>query len=210
MAGATTEVLLENVNASAISEAIKETIQNAPKNVALTASISPSTVTLTSDGGTVSVSLAMHKDGIINSPTNHPALVGEEGPELVETANGAYLAGANGPEITNINKGDTVHTAQETKKILRGNKHKTIPRFEDGYYSTAYGNTKNTGSGGNKFEADIDKLYNLLREIQSEVRYRNQIERRYERLLRDIDTSASDLAKISQEQLKALEDDKDL
>ena len=205
-AGAATEVV-----ASAISEAIKETIQSVPKNVALTASISPSTVTLTSDGGTVSVSLAMHKDGIINSPTNHPALVGEEGPELVETANGAYLAGIGGPEVTSINKGDTVHTAQETKKILKGNRHKTMPRFAEGYTDAL--DNKKGGSGNGKddsWENSIDKLYNLLREIQEETRYRNSIERRYEQMLKGLDVSATQLVNLSRQELSQLQEEKQL
>jgi hypothetical protein len=120
-------------------------------------------VTLSGGGKSISVSLAMHKDGIIDSPTAHSALVGEEGPELVETANGAYLAGVGGPEVTNINKGDTVHTAQETKKILKGNRHKTIPRFAKGYGDAP--DDKKGGSGDGKDDSwknGVDKLYNLI------------------------------------------------
>ena len=40
------------------------------------------------------------------------ALVGEEGEELVQSGNRAYLVGTNGPEITHLNEGDIVYTAE--------------------------------------------------------------------------------------------------
>jgi hypothetical protein len=42
--------------------------------------------------------------------------------------------------MANIKKGDTVYTAEETKKILKGSNHKLAPRFASGY--------GNTGSSG--------------------------------------------------------------
>ncbi len=69
------------------------------------------------------------------------ALVGEEGEELVKSGDRAYLVGTNGPEITHLNKGDTVYTAEETKKIKRGGGLITglIPAYSGGYDGGAYG-----------------------------------------------------------------------
>lgn len=48
------------------------------------------------------------------------ALVGEEGEELIQSGNRAYLAGTDGPEIVRLNEGDKVYTAEQTRKIKRG------------------------------------------------------------------------------------------
>jgi hypothetical protein len=52
---------------------------------------------------------ARHAKGIKNSPETHTALIGEEGAEIHQTKDGAYLAA--GPQLAVINKGDTVYTA---------------------------------------------------------------------------------------------------
>lgn len=78
-----------------------------------------------------------------------PALLGDEysptgspKPELVVSGNRAYLAGQTGPEIGYLNEGDIVYTADETKRILRGNiLHNSIPAHAGG---TA-GGLKDTG-----------------------------------------------------------------
>lgn len=84
-----------------------------------------------------------------------PALLGDEyspngspKPELVVSGNRAYLAGQSGPEIGYLNDGDVVYTADETKRILRGNiLHKSIPAHGGG---TAGGLFDTGGlSGGN-------------------------------------------------------------
>ena len=208
--GQKTDILLNGkVDASTVSEAIISAI-NTASNTPVNLKVNPATVTVTGmASGTVKISA--HKDGIVNAPVNHPALVGEEGPELVETANGAYLAGVGGPEVTNINKGDTVHTAQETKKILKGNKHKQIPRFAKGYGDAP--DDKKGGGGGGKdesWENNIDKLYNLVQEISEEQRQRERIERRYELLLEGINSSAKKIIDISHEELAQLKLEKQL
>ena len=153
-----------------------------------------------------------HAQGIKNSPDTHDAMVGEEGPELIERQDGtAYLSGVNGPEITRINTGDTVHTAEETKKIFKHNKGYSMPRFSGGV-SHAYGDAKSSGkktssdSKKNKeWENPYDKLYNLLREINEELRERERIERRYEQLLESLDVSARKIIDISRKELAQLE-----
>lgn len=49
-----------------------------------------------------------------------PALVNENGPELISARGLAYIAGGGQPTITNLPKGATVLTAEETKKAVGG------------------------------------------------------------------------------------------
>lgn len=58
------------------------------------------------------------------------AWTGEEGPELVQTKDSAYITGSNGWEMQYLNKDDVVYTAQETKSILAGNRDIGIPTEE--------------------------------------------------------------------------------
>lgn len=62
------------------------------------------------------------------------ALVGEKGEELVQSGDRAYLVGTNGPEITHLNEGDIVYTAEQTKKIKRGSSivRGVIPAYAGG------------------------------------------------------------------------------
>lgn len=78
--------------------------------------------------------------GTKNAPDGD-ALVGEEGEELVKSGDRAYLVGTDGPEIAHLNKGDTVYTAEETKKIRHGGGLITglIPAYSGGYDGGAYG-----------------------------------------------------------------------
>lgn len=154
--------------------------------------------------------------GIKNSPNSFLALVSEEGPELIQTKDGAYLTGQNGPEAAWINKGDTIYTAEETKKILSARNHQIIPRFAGGI--TGYGGGVSLSGGANAsakseddkedWENPFDKLYNLVREIGEELRQRNRLERRYEKLLQSTDVTAGKLFENSVEQLKQLEKEK--
>lgn len=69
-----------------------------------------------------------------------PSLLGDEyspngspKPELVVSGDRAYIAGMNGPEIGYLNDGDIVYTADETKRILRGNTlHKSFQAHAGG------------------------------------------------------------------------------
>ena len=153
--------------------------------------------------------------GIKNAPRDfNDSLVSEEGPELIQKANGgAYLSGTEGPEIVDIEKGDTVYTAEETKNILKSRTHDIIPRYASGYgYGTAYSGGKNVGSKSDDDKEDwvnsFDKLYNLVREIDEELRQRERLERRYEKLLESVDLTADKLFDNAVEQLKQLEKEK--
>ena len=152
-----------------------------------------------------------YAEGIKNSPYGHPALVSEEGPELIQTEDGAYLTGLNGPELAYINKGDTVYTAEETKRILHGKVHDSIPRFEVGVPGIhGYGYTGSSGGSSNDnneetWENSFDKLFNILKSIEEAGRERERIERRYEALLASIDVSANGILKLSKQELENLE-----
>jgi hypothetical protein len=150
--------------------------------------------------------------GTKNAPKTGESLVGEEGPELIETQEGAYLSGTNGPEIFSISRGDVVHTAEETAAIFK-HSGKMLPRFESGNKggsANLYGSSGGAGSGRggssgkngkDEWENPFDKLYNLVRNIDEELRQRERIERRYEKLLKSLDVSANKIVAINREEL---------
>lgn len=72
------------------------------------------------------------------------ALVGEKGEELVQSGDRAYLVGTNGPEITHLNEGDIVYTAEQTKKIKRGSTviKGVIPAYAGGTINPNKGSKK--------------------------------------------------------------------
>ena len=92
-------------------------------------------------------------------------------------------------------------------------KHKVLPRFSKGI--TGYGggvNLTGGGSGGSSksddkdtWENPFDKLYNLVRKIDEELRQRERIERRYEKLLENLNVSANKIINVSREELVQLE-----
>ena len=164
------------------------------------------------DGSKIHEPIAKSAEGTVNHPRNELSLTGEEGPELVETDEGAYLVGTEGPQMTYLQRGDTVYTAEETAEIYK-RQGKAVPAFKGGTMGPAPGLV--TGSGGRSSDSDeetwenpYDKLYNLVRKIEEELRQRERIERRYEKLLDSIDTSASKIIAISREELAQLERDR--
>lgn len=88
-----------------------------------------------------------------------PALVGEEDPELIKSGKEAYLAGVNGPEIVDLNEGDQVYNADETKKILRGSgKHilGSVPAFEGGAHGGLVINKDKEGTYGKPYSPSAE------------------------------------------------------
>lgn len=70
--------------------------------------------------------------GTDNAPGG-PTLVNEKGPELISTHGIAYIAGGGQPTVTNLPKGATVLTAEETKKAVGGlNSVTPVRAFEEG------------------------------------------------------------------------------
>lgn len=74
------------------------------------------------------------------------SLVNEEGPELIQSGNEAYIAGGGYPTVTHLNEGDRVYTAEETKDILGG---KFLKGSIQAHKMGARGIT-DTGTGNNK------------------------------------------------------------
>lgn len=153
-------------------------------------------------------------DGEPGAVKKYDSLIGEEGPELVEGKDGAFLGGVGGPQVTTLQRGDKVHTAEETKEIFK-RKGVPIPAYKGGTVSV--GTIK--GSGGTNvssksdddkedWENPFDKLYNLVREIDEELRRRERLERRYEKLLENVDLTAGKLFDNAVEQLRQLEKEK--
>jgi hypothetical protein len=104
-----TEVDL-SANADAITTAGNAAVNKINKNITLKASMSPFKLNVRGSAtGTITIAAAAR--GLKDAPGG-PVLVSEEGPELIQTADGAYMTGMNGPEIVNLNRGDTVYTAE--------------------------------------------------------------------------------------------------
>lgn len=172
-----------------------------------------------------------HARGIKNSSDTHAALVGEEGPELIQKRNYAYIAGKNGPEFTQIEKGDTVYTAKETKGILRNESDQLFPRYATGYGNRrpaasgggGGGSSNRGGSGGSSggsssnagdqkepWKNSFDKLYNLLEDIAEEQRNQTRLQNQYKDLLADENTTGYKLFKNLKEQMASLKRQEEL
>jgi hypothetical protein len=81
------------------------------------------------------------------------------------------------------------------------------PSYDGGAsaYDESTSGGKSASNKNNEWENPFDKLYNLLRKIDEELRERERIERRYEKLLEDIGVSADKIINISREELAQLE-----
>ena len=107
------------------------------------------------------------------------ALTGEEGPEIVwnKDKGYAYITGEQHPEFQNLQPGDRVFNAQETKKILSGAAAGgKVPSFARGYGGATSSKKSSGGSGGGsgsggkdktseEWRNDLDWLYNLMEDI---------------------------------------------
>ena len=83
-----------------------------------------------------------------------------------------------------------------------------VTKAEDG--STGF-KINNTGSGSkSNWENPYDKFYNTLREINEELRVREQLERRYQNLIKTRSSSANDLYEVSQQEIQQLEKEAEL
>lgn len=60
------------------------------------------------------------------------SLVNEEGPELIQSRDRAYIAGGGAPTITHLHRGDKVYTAEETKDILKNRELKGVIQSHKG------------------------------------------------------------------------------
>lgn len=144
----------------------------------------------------------------------HPgvALTGEEGPEIVwnKEKGYAYITGENHPEFQNLQSGDRVFNAQETKKILGGAASGgKVPSFARGYGGgpSSGGSSGGRGSGGGddktpeEWKNDLDWLYNLMEDIVELERDQKAIEEQYEDYLSDQTKTGGDLYRLLVQQL---------
>ena len=77
------------------------------------------------------------------------SLVNEEGPELIQSRDKAYIAGGGLPTITHLHRGDKVYTAEETKDILKGGElSNPIQAHEKGTLKDGGSSKKITINGG--------------------------------------------------------------
>ena len=147
------------------------------------------------------------------------ALTGEEDPEIVwnKEKGYAYITGKNGPEFQNLQPGDRVFNAQETKKILRNSsvaKGGIVPSYASRPVH-GYGGVTTGGSGSSSdsdkyqkqstWRNELDWLYDLMEDIAEYERQQNIIQARNELALEDIASSGRDLYKLTREELTNLE-----
>ena len=144
----------------------------------------------------------------------HPgvALTGEEGPEIVwnKEKGYAYITGGSHPEFQNLQPGDRVFNAQETKKILGGAASGgKVPSLARGYggVSSSSGSSGGRGSGGGgdktseDWKNDLDWLYNLMEDIAELERDQVEFQERYEDYLTDQTKTGGDLYQLLVKQL---------
>lgn len=107
-----------------------------------------------------------------------------------------------GPKVFQTIEGETVRAQQVVVGTATGTK------VEDGSGFTP----SNTGSGSSKsnWENPYDKFYNTLREINEELRVREQLERRYQNLIKTRSSSANDLYEVSRKEIEQLEKEAEL
>jgi TP901 family phage tail tape measure protein len=156
-----------------------------------------------------------------------PALGGEEGAEIVwnKEKGYAYIIGAKGPQYTNLQPGDRVFTAPQTRKILSNSDRGATPSFAGGgsildlYDRSSSYNGKdnkdwlNDGSSsgsssksddGDKWRNEFDWLYNLMEDLIELGRDQEKLDEKYEDYLADISKTAGDLVRVTAEQYRNL------
>ena len=156
-------------------------------------------------------------------------LTGEEGPEIVWNKNGryAYVTGSDGPEFQNLQPGDRVFNADETKKIFKNsdisNSDKiksfsggTTPREPSTGYGAGSGSSSSSSSSSSSdndddtWKNEIDWLYNLVEDIAELERIQTKLQEKYEDYLTDDTKTGKDLYNLLIERLANLEAQKKL
>ncbi len=179
------------------------------------------------------VSISAYKKGSKGLPSDQLGILGDgNGAELVIGKDGtARVVGKNGPELTSLKKGDQIYTAEQTKKILSGTNEDEFPAYARGYTNSSSQTNKNTrkdedsksSSSGKSsdtkskaeeeaeiWENTFDWLYNLTQDINEELREREKLEKKYNRLIEDRNKSATDILKNVRAQEASLEQQRKL
>ena len=107
------------------------------------------------------------------------ALTGEEGPELVLEGDSARIVGLGGPEITNLEPGAKVYTAEETDAILNRKGSRRIPTFWKGgtftrasaatTASKSSGATRKSGASSSSAKSSAGKAKELTEEQKKQL-----------------------------------------
>jgi len=115
---------MSQVDTSALKTAIYTAMRNAGVSGANAISASLSVLSAGSLSNPIILRGTKAAGGSITK--SETSLTGEEDPEIVwnKEKGYSYIAGANGPEFRQLNPGDKVFNAAETKKILRNSKNK--------------------------------------------------------------------------------------
>lgn len=157
------------------------------------------------------------------------------GPELILSKDGnVRLGGVDGAELTQLEKGDQIYTAEETRDLLSGKTNVDIPKFSTGYrkpssqtqtgwsgssssssssssgsnYTPPSSNSSSTSSAAEEeeiWENTFDWLYNLTEKISEALREQTRIERQYNKILKDRFGTSADLLQNVYDQIAALE-----
>lgn len=163
---------------------------------------------------TVTVRVIANTSGIgyasgTNKAPSGMALVDEEGAELIEhTKRGVYELGTNnGPRFTKLEAGDVVHTAEETKKILkRGgllNFTKTIGRaFKNG--TVKVGRAFATYVSGSASFANI--ISSLVSSSSSSSSKKNSSSKKSAKKLKETFDSLFDWIEVRMDRLQTITD----
>lgn len=128
------------------------------------------------------------------------SLTGELGPELVwnRKNNQSYLVGEHGPELASLDKGDVVYTAEETKRILKGNKHEIWGSHAAG------GGIESTAEKYVTHKDDKDKK----KSDKSSKKENKEVTNRLDELIKRLETVKGYTAKNQKAFLAALKDAK--
>lgn len=109
-----------------------------------------------------SLSLRFNAEGT-NYAKEGDSLVNEEGPELIQSGDKAYIAGGGAPTVTYLHRGDKVYTAEETEDILNGKNIDSIQAHKIG--TTGISGGKAVIPVGNKKITGISQ--SLINRLQS-------------------------------------------
>jgi uncharacterized iron-regulated protein len=100
------------------------------------------------------------------------------------------------------------YTYQVTRLVPKENTGYT--KVSDSVGGGSSSNDSGGGGGGSKYENSHDKFYNTYEKINSLLREREKIERRYDKLLANRAKSGKDLVKNAEEQLASLKQQEQL
>lgn len=207
-----TTTLSATDNASGVIQGVKSELDSIPSVKTITLNAVKTGDWDTGGGATGGVVQSYASGSENNKLHSGVALTGEEGPEIVwnKEKGYAYITGENHPEFQNLQPGDRVFNAQETKKILGGAASGgKVPSFAHGYGggSSSGGSSGGRGSGGGddktpeEWKNDLDWLYNLMEDIVELERDQKAIEEQYEDYLSDQTKTGGDLYRLLVQQL---------